>query len=162
MKEKRKVGAPTKYKPDYARQAYKYALLGLTLEDMADLFDVSHQTIYDWKKAQPKFLEAIQEGGRKADATVAESLYKRAIGYSHQEDHISNYMGNITITPTIKHYPPDTKAANVWLGVRDPSRWKEKIEINGEIKNKVELSVDDAIIERYLKQIQENKKDDES
>ena len=46
---------------------------------------------------------------------MAESLYKRATGYEHKEDDIKQYLGEIIVTETIKHYPPDTAAMNIWL-----------------------------------------------
>jgi len=48
-------------------------------------------------------------------AHIYTALYKRAIGYSHPDVHISNYQGEITITDIIKHYPPETQAAREYL-----------------------------------------------
>ncbi len=41
----------------------------------------------------------MSEGKEIADATIAESLYHRAKGYSHPEVHVSNYQGAVTLTP---------------------------------------------------------------
>lgn len=56
------------------------------------------------------------------------------MGYSHPETHVSNYMGDITKTELIKHYPSDTVAAFIWLKNRQPEKWRDKIEIGVNLK----------------------------
>lgn len=126
-KEKRLgPGQPTKYRKEYDRQAYRHCLLGATDDDLAALFDVNVWTIHEWKKAQPSFLKALREGKEEADAKVAESMYRASVGYSHEDVHVSNYQGQITLTPLTKHYPPDTRAASLWLRNRQPRKWRDK------------------------------------
>jgi hypothetical protein len=36
--------------------------------------------------------------------------------------------GEIVITPTVKHYPPDTSAATLWLKNRQGAVWRDKVE----------------------------------
>ena len=104
------TGRPTKYKPEYSQQTYKLCLLGATDIELADFFDVSEATINNWKIDYPEFLESIKNGKERADATVAESLYKRANGYEHEDIDIKMYEGQIIKTKLIKHHPPDTIA----------------------------------------------------
>jgi hypothetical protein len=78
------------------------------------------------KRKHPKFSESIKAGKEYADANVASRLYERAMGYSHPEVHVSNYQGEITLTPLVKHYPPDTNAASLWLRNRQPQKWRDK------------------------------------
>jgi len=129
-----KKGRPTKYKEEYARQAYKLCLIGYTDKDLAEFFDVSESTITVWKAKYEDFSASIKDGKAVTDANVAEKLYHRAIGYSHEETHVSNYQGQITLTPLIKHYPPETGAAFIWLKNRQPRFWREKVESSLEIK----------------------------
>lgn len=122
------AGQPTKYKKEYNDQARKHCLLGATDLQLADLFNVSEATINNWKNEHPKFLESIKEGKEKADAVIAESLFNRARGYSHPDTHISNYQGDITVTPITKHYPPDATSAIFWLKNRQKDNWRDKTE----------------------------------
>ena len=108
-------GQPTKYKVSYNEDVYKLCLLNSTDKQIADILNISEATLNNWKQEHPKFLESIKEGKEKADSTIAESLYNRAKGYSHEDTHISNYKGEITTTEITKHYPPDTAAAFIWL-----------------------------------------------
>ena len=126
-----KKGRPSMYRPEYAEQAYKLCLMGATDARLAAVFEVSVVTLNDWKKKHPDFLKSLKEGKEIADGNVAESLYRRALGYSHIEDDIRVINGEIVITPTTKHYPPDTAAATLWLKNRQAQLWRDKVEHTG-------------------------------
>jgi len=132
-KAKNKGGRPSRYKKEYNEQARKLCLLGSTDESLADFFDVSVTTLNTWKRTHPEFLTSIRAGKIVADANVAEALYNRALGYSHPHDHISNFQGEITVTPTTKHYAPDTGAAFIWLKNRSSWKDKQEVEHSGEV-----------------------------
>lgn len=118
----------SRYLTEYNEQVFRLCLLGATDKMLADYFDVSEQTINNWKKNHPDFFESIKRGKLSADSDVALSLFKRAIGCFHTATHISNFEGKITATDYIKYYPPDTKAATTWLRNRQPKYWRQ----NGE------------------------------
>lgn len=147
-------GRPTAYKKEYAEQAYRFCLIGAIDEDLANFFGVKVSTINNWKKKYPEFLESIKEGKIIADGRVAEALYRKAIGdVSHPEFHTHVVAGEVVVTETVKHYPPDTKAAIFWLKNRQPKYWKDKVELKEEVNMNVfppkeEL---DAIYEKALK-----------
>ena len=130
------VGRPTKYKEEYNEQARKLCLLGATDEELASFFEVNEDTIYEWKNTHQKFSDSIKSGKELADATVAESLFKRATGYEHNDIDIKMYEGEIIQTPIVKHYPPDTGAMVFWLKNRQRKNWKDRqdtdITSNGE------------------------------
>lgn len=152
QEEARSVGRPTLFRDDHVEQAYKLCLLGATDAELADFFEVSEDTIYEWKKVRPEFSEALRRGKAEADAEVAASLYKRAIGYSHPDTHVSNYQGIITLTELTKHYPPETGAAFLWLKNRQPHKWKDKVEVKEDVNINVFPSKEvlDAIYQKVL------------
>ncbi|MEG5642276.1 terminase [Enterobacter asburiae] len=130
MATKKKVGRPSRYKKEYAEQARKLCLLGYTDAELADFFEVAESTINKWKKDHPEFSESIKKGKSVADGEVASKLFHRATGYEHPEDDIRAVEGKIVITPTVKHYPPDTAAAIFWLKNRQGKKWRDKQDIN--------------------------------
>jgi hypothetical protein len=136
------AGRPTKYKEEYCGIAKNYALLGATDKELAVFFGVSEATINNWKLDYPEFLESITEGKEKADAMVAERLFERAMGYTHPEEKIFNNQGEIVRAKTVKHYPPDTKAATFWLKNRQKEKWsdRQKIEHTGADGGAIEYS----------------------
>jgi hypothetical protein len=120
------AGRPTLYREEYPDQVRRLALLGLSDEEMADFFEVATSTLYLWDKIHPEFSEARARGKIPADAKVAERLYHRALGYRHEDVHITAFNGEVTKTQVIKHYPPDTQAATWWLKNRQPKKWQDK------------------------------------
>lgn len=122
----------TKYEDRFAKMAFGISLLGATDREMADIFGVSQGTISRWKRSHPEFGRAVTKGGTLASSKVAVALYKRAIGYSHPDTHISNYQGQVTITPIIKHYPPDTAAIKYFLNNKEKEKWSDVSRVENE------------------------------
>ena len=143
-------GQPTKYKQEYDQMAYRHCVLGATDGQIADLFGVSESTINNWKLEHPKFLESIRDGKIIADAKVAEALLNRALGYSHTEEKIFCFQGEIIRAETINHYPPDTQAASLWLRNRQPALWRDKTEVDV----KTDRPLKDASEEDMLEELQ--------
>lgn len=100
-----KPGRPTLYREEYAEQAHRLALLGLTDAEMAQFFEVSAATLYRWKNEHPQFCESISRGKLPADANVALALYQRACGCSHPEFRVSNVDGQVVITDDYQALP---------------------------------------------------------
>ena len=124
--DKNPTGRPTKYRPEYNKQAYKLGLLGATDKQLAEFFEVDEATINRWKVEHEGFCKSLKAAKGDADGKVAESLYKRALGYSHPEDKVFIYYGKPVVVKTIKHHPPDTVAAIFWLKNRAKEVWREK------------------------------------
>jgi hypothetical protein len=97
--------------------------MGSTYKDVADFLSVTESKIRTWMKKYPDFASAMVEGADIADADVTHALYKRATGYTHPEDKVFVYKGEVTVVPTIKHYPPDTAAIQFWLQARQRDKW---------------------------------------
>jgi hypothetical protein len=64
-----------------------------------------------------------------ADSQVAEKLFQRGMGYTHDEEKIFLYEGQPVRVQTKKHYPPDTQAASLWLRNRQPDKWRDRTDI---------------------------------
>ncbi len=125
------VGRPSTYDAAFCEIARKHCLLGATDAQLADLFDVSVQTLNTWKILHPEFLASIKKGKELADGNVADSLYNRALGYSHDAVKIFMPAGctEPVYAPYIERYPPDTNAASLWLRNRQPGLWRDKTDV---------------------------------
>jgi hypothetical protein len=134
-------GRPTKYKPEFAEQAYKLCLLGCTDKELGKFFEVEEKTINNWKNTNVEFLQSLKKGKEIADAEVTHKLYKRATGYATYEmtfEKIDSQMNfDENNAPNIitdaykkkvvkKEVPPDTTAAIFWLKNRQPLKWRDK------------------------------------
>jgi hypothetical protein len=105
-------------------------MLGATDDDLARLLEVPRQTIDAWLAEVPEFAAAVRAGRDVADATVADRLYTRAIGYSHAAVKIFNNRVEILREDYTEHYPPDMQACIFWLRNRC-AEWRDPGEHEG-------------------------------
>lgn len=137
----------SKFKEFHVRTVFYLALLGLTEQQMAVVFDISLQVFQSWKHKFPTFLEAMQKGKEQADADVVYSLYQAAVGYEHASEQIfcskekvydvddkgKTYLvretPKIIRVPVVKKYPPSVKAAIKWLETRQPAQWSQRTNV---------------------------------
>lgn len=131
MAAKSKGGRPSAYRAEYAEQARKLCLLGATDKDLAEFFGVDERTINRWKDDHAGFCQSLKAGKEEADATVAERLYSRALGYSHKA--VKIFMPANAEAPVyadyVEHYPPDTTAAIFWLKNRRRAQWRDRQDV---------------------------------
>lgn len=84
--EKRKVGRPMTYDPKYHLKKASYlAWLGNTNEQIAKIWDISFQTLYEWIAKFPELGEAIYKGRHEVMEGLTNSLTRRARGYKVKE-----------------------------------------------------------------------------
>lgn len=124
--DKRGVGRPTLYRPEFAAQAEKLCRLGATDIELADFFGVHRDTIHRWSQVYDQFSDALKAGKQAADERVERSLYAKAIGYSFDAVKIMQHDGAVIEAPYREHVPPDTTAAIFWLKNRRPKDWRDK------------------------------------
>lgn len=122
------AGRPTLYKREYDEQVYKLCLLGATDSEIASFFNVTEATLNNWKAEHDSFFESIRNGKFKADAEVANSLYKRAVGFEYDAVKIFNNMGEEMIVPYKEYVVPDVGAQKKWLSARQRKIWAERVE----------------------------------
>jgi len=115
----------SKYEARFPEIARKLCKLGATDVEIADFFGIAVSTLNNWKGEHPELLEALKEGKAEADKRVEESLYQRALGYSHDAEKVFQFQGQIIRAPYREHYPPDTTAAIFWLKNRQPDKWRD-------------------------------------
>ena len=141
-------------KPDGLLQVTGWARDGLTDQQIAKNIGISVQSMYEWERRFPSFLEAIKKGKAPVDIEVENALLKRALGYNYDEvvkelvptgktgdDGKPIYKQHVkTVT---KHMPPDTTAQIFWLKNRRPGRWRDKIEAAPETANELLQSLFD-------------------
>lgn len=135
----------TLYRPEYVEQARKLCLLGATDVELAAFWSVDSETVVSWRKRHPAFRAAILASREIADATVADRLYNRAMGYSHPAVKIFMPPGATepVYAPYTEHYPPDTQAASLWLRNRQPRRWRDRVEHTGTDGGPIHVTVID-------------------
>lgn len=131
--ERKHRGQPTRYDPKaHVPWGASLARRGCSDEEIAGAFGVSVRTVYNWKKAHPEFLQALNECKRKADEAVVESLYAKACGKvkrvtKKKRDVLDSDGRKVTLTEVIEEtLPPDTTAMIYWLKNRQPELWRDR------------------------------------
>lgn len=114
-----------RYNADRPRMAFQLCILGLTLDQIADVMGVTTNTIASWKKKFPEFAEQLDRGRTRANAEVAHALYKRATGYTYEQEVVNFYQGVATKTTITKVVPPDPWSAVKFLAMRQPELWSQ-------------------------------------
>ena len=123
----RKPGQPSKYRAEFPHFAETLCRLGAIDSYLATAFEVSQQTIDNWKRAHSEFAQAIRRGKLVADIEVAAALYKRACGYSYEAEKVFvDKRGRAHIVRYLKHVPPCTLAIIFWLKNRRPDQWSNR------------------------------------
>ncbi len=138
--EKKDTGRPTDYDAkNFPDQAHKLlAKHGYTMEELADFFSVVPSTLYKWQSEYPKFKEAIRAGRDRFDTDrVENALLQTALGVEYTETTVEQYIDKTgkpqTKKKAVKKYIGGNPVAQkFWLSNRDPSRWKEKREVNNQ------------------------------
>lgn len=123
------MARPTVFKQEYITQVQKLTKLGATDKDLAEFFNVTEQTINNWKTKHPEFFESLNAGKEVADAKVEKALFERATGYETKESKVVFEDGKADYIELPKYYPPDTTACIFWLKNRRPEQWREKQEV---------------------------------
>jgi len=121
MPRKRKAPAFT---AGIIRQIRKYTLRGLTEKETASAVGISKRVLMQWKRKYPFFADKLEHWKATAGEQVEYALFKRAIGYTKKQVKIFQYQGEPVVIEYDHYYPPDVKAAQLWLTNQNPEDWK--------------------------------------
>jgi hypothetical protein len=128
-------GRPTKYRPEYDKQAYNYCKLGANDKDLAEFFNCTEQTVNNWKHDYPTFFESLKKGKDIYDAELIESaLVRSCTGYTISEHETKDQNGVITTRELTKEVPPNPTSIIFYLTNRNRERWKRNNETELVIK----------------------------
>jgi len=110
----------------HPRMVFQLRLLGAGMPLIANALNVTEDTIKAWIEKYPHFGVAYHRGAELADARVAESLYHRAVGYSHAAVKHFCTNGIVTEVRYTRHFPPDPHCGTFWLTNRRRDAWKNR------------------------------------
>lgn len=121
-------GRDTKYRTEFNEQARKLCLLGFIDKELADFFGVCEKTLNNWKQQFPAFLQSIEAGKERADAEVADSLYRRATGENVIVERAFKDGEKFEIVKLTQFVPGEVTAQRLWLLNRRKGNWRDKVE----------------------------------
>lgn len=98
---------------------------GLTNQDIADNIGINVGSLYAWKKKHIKIDDALKKGREVADYVVQNALFQNAIGFTYEEEAVTNRGDVVSVT---KYSKPNVTAQIFWLKNRRADKWREKRE----------------------------------
>lgn len=124
---KKPAGRPTKYDKSKLEMIKKILeVTGATDKQLAQILDVTEQTINNWKHKFPQFFESLKEAKAVADKRVEDALYKCATGYRENSERLTKDGDVVSVE---EYYSPNTTAQIFWLKNRQPTKWRDKQEL---------------------------------
>jgi hypothetical protein len=128
---RRGPGQPSKYPNLDLEKVEALARGGLTKYEIAEALGISETSRKEYQNRYPAFAAAIDRGRRRDITEIENALHRSAKGFTVVEDKVfyDNQVGKVVTQPTIKHYPPDTKAALAILQHEETGSWKPKSEV---------------------------------
>jgi hypothetical protein len=90
---------------------------GARQDDIAAILGIDPKTL------RKHFAEQIALGTVKANAKVAESLFKKAVGFHYKAQRAFMHKGKAVVVDYTEYQPPDTVSAIFWLKTR--AGWSE-------------------------------------
>ncbi len=117
MKSKPVPGRPSAYKSEYCDQLIKHMEQGFSYESFAGSVGVSKQTIYDWEKAHPEFLDA------KEIVVEKSRIFWEKIGI----DHVVNISESSEDEDGNRSSSSKSLNPSVWIfNMKNRFKWRDK------------------------------------
>jgi len=133
MLERRSKHTPgSQWNEKRPEEAYKWALLGLTLYQAAQQMEVDFKTLEYWKSNKPEFKKAWTAGKEEADAKVVAAAYLNCFDryVDDEEVHVNVRTGDVIKVKVKKFIQGDKWMQNKWLSLRQRALWAESHTIN--------------------------------
>lgn len=121
--EKREVGRPCKYESHvepYLEDIFEWLKKGYTDISICEQLGISQDSWIKYKEQYSDLSELYARARAHRNALVMNKMFEKAIGYEHDDLFIAQYQGQIVEKPIKKYYPPDEKAADLFLRNNDP------------------------------------------
>ena len=123
------------------------ALSGSSDKQIAEFLGISPKTFEYWAGHIPLLVGALKDGRQFANANVAKSLYRQAVGYTIPEEKIfyDSKRGRAVRVRGKKFYAPNPVPGIFWMKNKDPDNWKDTRQVeqtgSGELPREVRITV---------------------
>lgn len=97
------------------------AAKGFTNKEISEILGITESGLCHQQKRHPEIEESLLKGRSQATQNVVAATYKRAMGYTYKEDHVTKDGDIIQIR---KHMPGNPQIQMYWLNNRDPENWQ--------------------------------------
>jgi transposase-like protein len=154
VKKQQFNGPVSSYDPErFPAIAKALAEHGATQEEVAARLGITSRQLRTWRAQYPELRDAMDAGNDVFDTRVERALAERAIGFyeTWEEEKFNPVTGRKELLVHREYYPPDTKAARIWLTNRKRNDWKNVPKHEVETKRRSSDEILARIYERLAK-----------
>ena len=129
------AGQPTKYNADHMPRLARFMCQrGAVMSEVADAFNVSTRTLFNWLNLHPELHDAVQVGVDAFNARVERALAERAIGFfvTLREGYYDDR--DRWVPPQRQYFPPDPTSCIFFLKNRLREHYRDVHKVEGELK----------------------------
>lgn len=107
---------------------------GLTNQQLAKAIGLSPSQFSDFLKKNPDFWDKLDAAKETPNRQVEQSLFRSAMGYATRELH---KVAGKPVKVVLRERAPDVTACIFWLKNRDPKRWRDVIDVNLSLRDRM-------------------------
>jgi len=112
----------------------KLVQLGLTNKEIAEVYGLTEQDFASFLAKNEQVRNIITQTRMRPNFLVESALFKRAVGFRAQE---VTFQEDKPIKVLVREVFPDVTAQIFWLKNRDPERWKDVMDINISLRDRM-------------------------
>lgn len=107
------MGRPTEYRPEYCQALIEHMEKGLSFEAFAGALGVAKQTLYNWEKLFPEFVDAKEIGIGRA------RIFWENLGINHVVNQSESFGQGVSQSKSLN--------ASVWIfNMKNRFQWRDK------------------------------------
>ncbi|HJJ36767.1 MAG TPA: hypothetical protein O0X27_06300 [Methanocorpusculum sp.] len=120
----------TTFPDELMRHADRDPEFSATMQEIADLFQVSRLTVCSWCSQHPDFAAVVTQVQEGRNDRMAQKLYRVASGYAYRERKTVHDMDGKMVKEEIteKYLPENVNAIRLWPINRNAKEWKARPE----------------------------------
>ncbi len=137
------------YRPEFAEEVRKVALMRATDQALARHFGIPLATLDEWLASVPEFARAARYGGNLADADIVDRFHRIAMGRVHKV--VKKPAGaRKEVLTDVRHRPPSRSARSFWLANRLAGAWCRRSEVDAEPRRGIPRGSTGAELSRVI------------
>jgi len=120
----------------YDAKADHMSWKGFSNAQMAEAFGIDEHTFYRWLEVHPTFRRSVENGRDEVDVRITKSMARKAMGQVvTKERFVYDKHGDLEQKVVERVELPISETAGIfWLKNRQPDRWRDKQEVQLDIR----------------------------
>jgi hypothetical protein len=127
-------GPPPAYEERYVLQVVEAANSGATDMEIMTMLGIGPDVLMLWRMCYPTFDAAFKGCEAARTERVRQALHRRACGYEQPTEKLITVGDKVKRVVTFEHIPADRAAAQLWMEVHEPDRWRKTSTVHADLR----------------------------